>query len=100
MGGKGIIVRAFGRIHEASLMKQGVLALTFANPGDYDLIRVDDTVDIVGLAELAPGQTVKVVLHHADGTSDVVTTTHTLSEEHISWFRAGSALNLLAAQQA
>ncbi len=99
MGAKAIIVRSFARIHEANLKKQGVLALTFATAGDYDLIRVDDAVDIVGLAELAPGETVKVVLHHADGTSDVVTTTHTMSEEHISWFRAGSALNLLAAQQ-
>jgi aconitate hydratase len=62
-------------------------------------VRVDDTVDVLGLAQLAPGRPVKVVVHHADGTSDEVTTTHTMSEEHISWFNAGSALNLLAAQQ-
>ena len=100
MGGKAVIVRSFARIHEANLKKQGVLALTFADPADYDLVRADDTVDIVGLSELAPGQAVKVVLHHADGSSNAVTTTHTMSEEHISWFNAGSALNLLAAQQA
>ncbi len=99
MGAKAVIVRSFARIHEANLKKQGVLALTFANPADYDLIRVDDTVDILGLAELAPGQPVKVVVHHADGTTDQIITTHTMSEEHISWFNAGSALNLLAAQQ-
>jgi aconitate hydratase len=62
-------------------------------------VRVDDTVDIVGLDELAPGRPVKVVLHHADGSSDDISTTHTMSEEHVAWFRAGSALNLLAAQQ-
>ena len=99
MGGKAVIVRSFARIHEANLKKQGVLALTFANPADYELVRVDDTVDIVGLAALAPGLPVKVVLHHADGSADGVDTTHTMSEEHITWFRAGSALNLLAAQQ-
>ena len=99
MGCKAVIVRSFARIHEANLKKQGVLALTFADLADYDRVRADDTVDITGLAELAPGRPVKVVLHHADGSTDEVTTTHTMSEEHIAWFRAGSALNLLAAQQ-
>ena len=55
MGGKAVIVRSFARIHEANLKKQGVLALTFADPADYERVRVDDTVDIVGLADLAPG---------------------------------------------
>ena len=99
MGGKAVIVRSFARIHEANLKKQGVLALTFADPADYDRVEVDDALDITGLAELAPGRPVKLVLHHADGTTDEVTTTHTMSEEHIGWFRAGSALNLLARQQ-
>jgi aconitate hydratase A / 2-methylisocitrate dehydratase len=99
MGGRAVIVRSFARIHEANLKKQGVLALTFANPLDYERVLVDDKVDIVGLDGLAPGRNVKVVLHHVDGRSDEVETTHTMSEEHISWFTAGSALNLLAAQQ-
>ena len=38
---------------------------------------------------------ITVVFHHSDGTSDEIETHHTLSEEHIDWFRAGSALNLL-----
>jgi aconitate hydratase len=88
-------VRSFARIHEANLKKQGILALTFADPGDYDKVRVDDTVDILGLADLAPGKPVRVVLRHADGTSDEVETTHTMSPEHIEWFGAGSALNVL-----
>ena len=99
MGAKAVIVRSFARIHEANLKKQGVLALTFADPAGYDKVRVDDTVDIVGLAELSPDRPVKVVLHHADGSASGVDTTHTMSEEHIAWFKAGSALNLLAAQQ-
>jgi len=97
MGGRAVIVRSFARIHEANLKKQGVLALTFANPLDYERVLVDDTVDIVGLSELAPGRPVRVVLHHANGASDEIDTTHTMSEEHIEWFRAGSALNVLRA---
>ncbi|HLF40066.1 MAG TPA: aconitate hydratase, partial [Acidimicrobiia bacterium] len=95
LGGRAIIARSFARIHEANLKKQGVLALTFADPADYEKIRVDDTLDVTGLAELAPGRPVTVVLHHSDGTTDEIATTHTMSDEHIAWFRAGSALNLL-----
>jgi aconitate hydratase len=96
-GCKAILVRSFARIHEANLKKQGVLPLTFADPSDYDKVQADDTVDVVGLAGLAPGSTVTVVLHHADGASDEIVTNHTMSPEHIDWFKAGSALNLLAA---
>jgi aconitate hydratase len=95
MNGRAVIVRSFARIAEANLKKQGVLALTFANPDDYERVRVDDTIDIVGLAELAPGRAVTVKLHHADGSTDEISTTHTMSEEHVAWFRAGSALNVL-----
>jgi aconitate hydratase len=95
MNGRAVIVRSFARIHEANLKKQGVLALTFANSDDYERIRADDTIDIVGLADLAPGQPVTVVVHHADGSTESIGTTHTMSQEHIAWFRAGSALNVL-----
>jgi aconitate hydratase len=95
MNGRAILVRSFARIHEANLKKQGVLALTFADAADYDKVRADDEVDITGVAELAPGRPVAVVLRHADGTEDAIETTHTMSDEHIAWFRAGSALNVL-----
>jgi aconitate hydratase len=95
MNGRAVIVRSFARIHEANLKKQGVLALTFANPDDYERIQADDTVDIVGLADLAPGRPVEVVVHHANGAAESISTTHTMSDEHIAWFRAGSALNVL-----
>jgi len=95
MGGRAIIVRSFARIHEANLKKQGVLALTFRDPADYDRILVDDTIDVTGLAELTPGRPVTVVVTHSDGSSLTIETTHTMSEEHIEWFRAGSALNVL-----
>jgi aconitate hydratase len=98
VNGRAIIVRSFARIHEANLKKQGVLALTFKNPADYERVLVDDTVDIVGLAELAPGRPVTVLLQHASGKTDEIETTHTMSDEHIAWFHAGSALNVLRSQ--
>ena len=94
-----MLARSFARIAEANLKKQGVLPLTFADPADYDKIRADDAVDLDGLSALAPGSYVKVVLRHADGTAEVIAVRHTLSEEHIAWFRAGSALNLLASRR-
>ena len=99
MGGRAVLARSFARIAEANLKKQGVLPLTFADPADYDKIRADDAVDLDGLSALAPGSYVKVVLRHADGTAEVIAVRHTLSEEHIAWFRAGSALNLLASRR-
>jgi aconitate hydratase len=95
-GCRAVIARSFARIAEANLKKQGVLSLRFADPADYDKVRVDDLVDVVGLDQLAPGRPVAVVLRHADGTSDDIETAHTMSDEHIDWFHAGSALNLLA----
>jgi aconitate hydratase len=98
MGGRAVLARSFARIAEANLKKQGVLALTFADPADYEKVRADDVVDLVGLSALAPGSTVEVVVEHADGGTDAFPARHTLSEEQIDWFRAGSALNLLAAR--
>jgi aconitate hydratase len=95
LNGRAIIVRSFARIHETNLKKQGVLALTFADPDDYERILVDDTIDIVGLADLAPDRPVTVRIHHADGRSTDITCRHTMSDEHVGWFRAGSALNVL-----
>jgi len=95
LNGRVIIVRSFARIHETNLKKQGVLALTFADPDDYERILVDDSIDIVGLADLAPDQPVTVRIHHAGGRSTDITCRHTMSDEHIGWFRAGSALNVL-----
>ena len=96
MNGEAVIVRSFARIHEANLKKQGVLALTFANPDDYERVLVDDTVDIVGLADLAPGTpvTVRAAPRRRHDRRDRRRRTR-CRDEHIAWFRAGSALNVL-----
>ncbi len=97
LGCRAVVVRSFARIHETNLKKQGVLPLTFAEPADYERFREDDRIAVRGLSDLAPGREVEVVLAHADGTSESIQTRHTLTEKQIGWFRAGSALNLIAA---
>ena len=99
LGGKAIIVRSFARIHESNLKKQGVLPLTFANAADYDKVEQDDVVDIVGLPSLAAGKALTVRLTHSDGGVEEFAANHTMSAEQIEWWKAGSALNMVAAQQ-
>jgi aconitate hydratase len=95
LGARMVLVKSFARIHETNLKKQGILPLTFANPGDYALFERDDRVSVVGLAALAPERPVEVRIHKPDGRTVTVTTRHTLTDEQIGWFRAGSALNAL-----
>ncbi len=97
-GCRAIIVRSFARIHEANLKKQGVLALTFVEPEVYDAIEERDRISILGLADLAPGRPVECLLTQPDGTSRTFECNHTMSPEHIEWFRAGSALNIIRAR--
>lgn len=92
LGCSAVIVRSFARIHETNLKKQGVLALQFANPVDYDKVQERDKIDL-DLSSLAPGKPVKMTLKHADGTKDEVSLQHTYSADQLLWFKAGSALN-------
>ncbi|RKY92078.1 MAG: aconitate hydratase, partial [Ignavibacteriae bacterium] len=96
LGGKAIIVRSFARIHETNLKKQGMLPLTFAAPADYDKIQEDDRISLVRLKELAPGTQLKMIVKHKDDSSDEVMLNHTMNKAQIEWFKAGSALNLIA----
>src|SRR5712691_3561730 len=94
LGGAAIITRAFARIHESNLKKQGLLALTFQDPADYDRISEDDRISLVGLAAMAPGKPVDCLVKHADGTTETLKLNHTFSASQLDWFRKGSALNL------
>ena len=96
LGIRVILVKSFARIHETNLKKQGMLAITFANEADYELIREDDTIDIVDLKDFAPDRQLTLVLRHNDGTSDTIKVNHTYNAGQILWFKAGSALNLMA----
>jgi len=93
MGVKAVIVKSFARIHETNLKKQGMLALTFTHPSDYDKIRQDDLVSIAGFENMQPGQNLTIQLKHSDGTSDSFEVAHTYNHAQIDWVKAGSALN-------
>jgi aconitate hydratase len=100
LGVRAVLVKSFARIHETNLKKQGMLALTFANPADYDKVQEADTFDILGLDRFAPGKPLRIRLTHADGSVEEFDANHSYNEGQIAWYRAGSALNLIAAQQA
>lgn len=98
LGAKVVLVKSFARIHETNLKKQGMLAITFANKEDYTKIQEDDSFDIVGLSNIEPGKALTVKLTHADGNSESFEVNHTYNQNQIEWFKAGSALNLIAAE--
>ena len=93
-----MLAKRFARLHETNLKKQGILPLTFSQAADYEAIRADDRLSLTGLARLAPGAPVTAVVHHADGSTATIALNHSLTDEHIRWFRAGSALNLIRQQ--
>jgi aconitate hydratase len=95
MAGTAIIARSFARIAETNLKKQGMLGLRFADLADFEKILVDDRISLIGLAEIAPDRQITAVIHHADGSEDRILLDHTLNEEQVEWFKAGSALNVL-----
>ena len=95
LGVRVVLVKSFARIHETNLKKQGMLGLTFANKEDYNLVREKDVVDVTGLSQLEPGKPVEIKVNHSDGTTDSFPANHTLNENQIKWFKAGSALNLI-----
>ncbi|MEP0861751.1 MAG: aconitate hydratase [Ignavibacterium sp.] len=98
LGGKAIIVKSFARIHETNLKKQGMLPLTFADPKDYDKIKEDDKVTIF-VSQLQPEKPIRMLVKHSDGTQDEIWLNHTMNASQIEWFKAGSALNLIAKSQ-
>ena len=100
LGVHAVIVNSFARIHETNLKKQGMLGLTFMDENDYNLIQEDDTFNFVDLDAFAPGKPLKIEVVHSDGSMDVVMTKHTYNEQQISWYRAGSALNMIKEENA
>jgi aconitate hydratase len=98
LGVRAVLVKSFARIHETNLKKQGMLALTFANPADYEKIQEDDTIDILGLTGFSENTPLKLVLNHKDGSKDEITVNHTYNKQQIEWFKAGSALNIVKKQ--
>ncbi len=97
LGVKVVLVKSFARIHETNLKKQGMLGITFANPADYDKIKEDDTIDVLGLTTFAPGVQLTIALTHADGSKEEFKVNHSYNAQQIEWFKAGGALNIIRA---
>ncbi len=98
LGVRAILVKSFARIHETNLKKQGMLALTFDNKDDYNKVREDDVIDVLGLTSFAPDTPLTIVLNHSDGTTEQFNVLHSYNEAQIEWFKAGGALNIIRAQ--
>ena len=99
LGARVVLTRSFARIHETNLKKQGMLALTFGNPEDYNRIQEDDAIDVSGLESFQPGKLLQLTLHHSDGSSENIPAKHTYNEAQIEWFKAGSCLNFIKDNQ-
>jgi len=95
LGAAAIVTKSFARIHETNLKKQGVLALTFVNPTDYDKVKEGDKISILGLKNFSPGKELEMVLTHEDNSEEKIRLKHSFNSEQIQWFKAGSALNLM-----
>jgi aconitate hydratase len=96
LGAAAVIVKSFARIHETNLKKQGILPLVFVQPSDYDKVQELDKISVIGIRELAPNREVTAVITHSDGKEDRIQLKHSMTDEQIKWFKAGSALNLIA----
>ncbi len=99
LGVRAVLVKSFARIHETNLKKQGMLALTFNTEADYEKIQEDDRIDFTDLTSYAPGKPLTLLFKHRDGSSDTIVCNHTYNAQQIEWFKAGSALNIIRAQQ-
>ena len=95
LGCAAVITKSLARIHETNLKKQGILALTFSNPNDYDKIQEDDRISLVELNALEPQKAVRCIITHQNGVKDEITLNHSYNKSQIDWFKAGSALNVL-----
>jgi aconitate hydratase len=99
LGCAAVITKSLARIHETNLKKQGILALTFEDPNDYEKILENDRISLVGLNELQPQMPVKCEIQHQDGTKNEINLLHSYNNFQIKWFLAGSALNVLRSEE-
>lgn len=99
LGCGAVIAKSFARIHETNLKKQGLLALTFSNPSDYDKIQESDRLSLVDLGKLQQGKPVKCVILHTDSSKEEILLLHSYNSAQMEWFREGSALNVLRSKK-
>ena len=94
-GCKVVLVKSFARIHEANLKKQGILPLVFEDKNDYEKIEQFDKMTIGSLKDIAVDTPIEIILEKENGETETIKANHSLSEDQIAWFFAGSALNYI-----
>jgi len=99
MGCLAFVANSYARIFEANLKKQGVLPFTFSNKADYDKIQAKDKITFADLDKIAPGKAVTMTVTHEDGSSENIQVNHTLNDDQVKWFNAGSALNYMGSKK-
>ena len=97
LGIKAVIVKSFARIHETNLKKQGMLALTFNDENDYDKIQEDDTFNFRDLESFSPNKSISLEIIHSNNSKEIIKLRHTFNAQQIEWYKNGSALNLIKA---
>ncbi|MDA9698985.1 aconitate hydratase [Flavobacteriaceae bacterium] len=97
LGIKAVIVKSFARIHETNLKKQGMLALTFTDENDYDKIQEDDTFNFIDLESFSPNKSISLEIIHSNNSKEIIKLRHTFNAQQIEWYKNGSALNLIKA---
>ena len=97
LGIKAVIVKSFARIHETNLKKQGMLALTFTDENDYDKIQEDDTFNFIDLESFSPNKSISLEIIHLNNSKEIIKLRHTFNAQQIEWYKNGSALNLIKA---
>ena len=97
LGIKAVIVKSFARIHETNLKKQGMLALTFTDENDYDKIQEDDTFNFIDLESFSPNKSISLEIIHLNNSKEIIKLRHTFNTQQIEWYKNGSALNLIKA---
>ncbi|AWH88274.1 aconitate hydratase AcnA [Limnobaculum parvum] len=76
LGVRVVIAESFERIHRSNLIGMGILPLEFA-PGITRKslgLTGDETITVTQLAALQPGQTVTIIITHADGHHHIINT--------------------------
>ena len=97
LGIKAVIVKSFARIHETNLKKQGMLAFTFNDENDYDKIQEDDTFNFIDLESFSPNKSISLEIIHSNNSKEIIKLRHTFNAQQIEWYKNGSALNLIKA---
>ncbi len=94
LGIRAVIARSFARIHQANLINNGILPLTFADEADYDRISRDDTLSLPGVRERIAGGEEQLVLRN-ETKNEEYTVLLPLTERQRGMILAGGLINFI-----